>query len=200
MPSKDLSHLTADLEKDMVKLKGKVASIMVQDLQAAGPWWTGHFATSWKISETPVKPISKSRQREKIDAGEIKGYDATLLEVMSDPDHSSGTPYDQIRSGRDLPKRQKPKSVSIEKDLYIGNEAEYAGFAVNNPGATAPVGDPAGVTYSKHASNVRSKGGEITPPSKSVDWYKIYMANENYHFAIALAMAETFRSKNVSFT
>ena len=202
MPSKDISHLTADLEKDMVKLKGKVASIMVQDLQAEGPWWTGHFATSWKISETPVKPISKSRQREKIDAGEIKGYDATLFEVMSDPDHSSGTPYDQIRSGRDLPKRQKPKSVSLDKTLYIGNEAEYAGFAVNNQGATAPVGDPVppGVTYSKHASNVRSNGGDITPPSKSVDWYKIYMANENYIFAIALAMSETFRSKNVSFT
>ena len=61
MPSKDISHLTADLEKDMVKLKGKVASIMVQDLQAAGHWWTGHFATSWKISETPVEPVTKSK-------------------------------------------------------------------------------------------------------------------------------------------
>ena len=199
MPSKDISQLVADLTKDTVKLKGKVASIMVQDLQASGPWWTGHFATSWKISETPVKPLVKSTGREKIDAGEIEGYDATLFEVMSDPDHSSGSSYDQIRSGRDLPKRQKPKNVSIEKDLYIGNEAEYAGFAVNNPGATAPVGDPAGVTYSEHARIVRSGGGEITPPSQNPDWYKVYMANENYNLAIELAMVETFKFKNVSF-
>ena len=200
MPSKDISHLTADLEKDMVKLKGKVASIMVQDLQAAGPWWTGHFATSWKVSETPVQPTKKSRKRESIDNGEIQGFDAPLHWQDDGEAGMSGTTYDQIRTNRKLPKRQKPKSVSLDKTLYIGNEAEYAGFAVNNPGATAPVGDPAGVTYSKHASNVRSAGGEITPPSKSVDWYKIYMSNENYNFAIALAMSEIFRSKNVSFT
>jgi len=199
MPNKDISQLVADLKKDTVKLKGKVASIMVQDLQAAGPWWTGHFATSWKISETPVKPISKSRQREKLDAGEIEGYDAPLHWQDEGEAGMSGTTYDQIRTNRDLPKRKRPKDVSIEKDLYIGNEAEYAGFAVNNPGATAPVGDPAGITYSKHASNVRSAGGEITPPSKSVDWYKIYMSNENYNFAIALAMSETFKAKNISF-
>ena len=57
MPNKDISQLSKDLEQDMIRLRGKVASAMVQDLQAAGPWWTGHFATSWKISETPVEPI-----------------------------------------------------------------------------------------------------------------------------------------------
>ena len=195
MPNKDISQLVADLKKDTVKLKGKVASIMVQDLQAAGPWRTGHFATSWKISETPVKPVTKSTKREQIDNGDIMGFDAPLHWQDEGEAGMSGTTWDQIRSNRDLPKRKRPKDVSIEKDLYIGNEAEYAGFAVNNPGATAPVGDPAGITYSEHAQIV----DDITPPSKSPDWYKIYMANENYNFAIALAMAETFKAKNISF-
>ena len=44
------------LKRFYERLKGKVAAIMVQDLQESGPWWTGHFATSWKISETPVEP------------------------------------------------------------------------------------------------------------------------------------------------
>ena len=47
MPNKDISQLSKDLEQDMIRLRGKVASAMVQDLQAAGPWWTGQFATSW---------------------------------------------------------------------------------------------------------------------------------------------------------
>ena len=80
--------------------------------------------------------------------------------------------------------------------MYIGNEAEYAGFAVNNPGATAPVGDPNGVTYDRHAELVDN----ITPPSGSPDWYKIYMGNQHYNDAIALALSETFKAKNISFS
>ena len=77
MPNKDISQLANDLEQDMIRLRGKVASAMVQDLQAAGPWWTGHFATSWKISETPVQPVKESRKRAQIGEGDIEGYDAS---------------------------------------------------------------------------------------------------------------------------
>ena len=195
MPNKDISQLTADLEQDMIKLRGKVASIMVQDLQASGPWWTGHFATSWKISETPVQPVKESRKRAQIGEGDIEGYDASLLEVMEDSDYT-GSVYDQIRTTRSLPKRKRPKKVSLEKDLYVGNEAEYAGFAVNNPGATAPVGEAGGITYYEHSQIV----DEITPPSKNPDWYKVYMQTEQYNDAIALALAETFKAKNISFS
>ena len=194
MPNKDISQLSKDLEQDMIRLRGKVASRMVQDLQAAGPWWTGHFATSWKISETPVEPVTKSKKRQKIDEGKIEGYDASLLEVMSDPDYT-GSAYDQIKTTRRLPKRKRPKKIPLEKDMYIGNEAEYAGFAVNNPGATAPVGDPNGVTYSEHEQIV----DVITPPSQMPDWYKIYMGNEEFNVVIALAVNETFKGKDVSF-
>ena len=149
MPSsKDISHLTKDLEQNMIALKSKVASAMVQDLQERGPWWTGHFATSWKISETPVAPVKKSRKR--------------------------------------------AKKVPLEKPLYVGNEAEYAGFAVNNPGATAPVGSPNGITYSEHAGIVR----QITPPSGSPDWYKIYLQNQQFNEAILLGLSETFKGKH----
>ena len=85
MPSsKDISHLTKDLEQNMIALKSKVASAMVQDLQERGPWWTGHFATSWKISETPVAPVKKSRKREEIDKGNVQGYDAPLHWIDDD--------------------------------------------------------------------------------------------------------------------
>ena len=196
MPNKDISQLTADLKKDAVKLKGKIASAMVQDLQAAGPWWTGHFATSWKISDSPVQPITKSRLRESINDGDIVAFDAPLHWQDEGEAGTSGSTYDQIRTNRDLPKRKRPKDVTLEKDLYIGNEAEYAGFAVNNPGATAPVGDPNGVTYDEHAELVNN----ITPPSGSPDWYKIYMGNQHYNDAIALALSETFKAKNISFS
>jgi len=196
MPNKDISQLTADLRKDAIKLKGKIASAMVQDLQAAGPWWTGHFATSWKISDTPVQPITKSRLRESIDDGDIVAFDAPLHWQDEGEAGMSGSTYDQIRTTRNLPRRKRPKDVTLEKDLYIGNEAEYAGFAVNNPGATAPVGDPNGVTYDRHAELVDG----ITPPSQSPDWYKIYMGNQHYNDAIALALSETFKAKNISFS
>jgi hypothetical protein len=141
-----------------------------------------------------VEPVTKSKKRQEIDEGKIEGYDAPLLEVMSDPDYT-GSVYDQIRKNRKLPKRKRPKKVPLEKDMYVGNEAEYAGFAVNNPGATAPVGVAGGVTYSEHEQIV----DEITPPSKNPDWYKIYMGNQQYNDAIALALAETFKAKNISF-
>ena len=192
MPNKDISQLSKDLEQDMIRLRGKVASAMVQDLQAAGPWWTGHFATSWKISETPIK---KSSARKQIAAGKIQEADPDFLDFLGDPDQPVGSVYDQIRKNRQLPKRKRPKKVPLEKDMYVGNEAEYAGFAVNNPGATAPVGEPGGVTYSEHEKLVK----EITPPSKDPDWYKIYMGTQQYNDAIALALAETFKAKNISF-
>ena len=194
MPSsKDISHLTKDLEQNMIALKSKVASAMVQDLQERGPWWTGHFATSWKISETPVQPVKKSRKREEIDKGDIRGYDAPLHWLDEDEAGvGTGSVYDQIRTNRVLPNRKRAKKVPLEKPLYVGNEAEYAGFAVNNPGATAPVGSPNGITYSEHAGIVR----QITPPSGSPDWYKIYLQNQQFNEAILLGLSETFKGKH----
>ena len=194
MPSsKDISHLTKDLEQNMIALKSKVASAMVQDLQERGPWWTGHFATSWKISETPVQPVKKSRKREEIDKGNVQGYDAPLHWLDEDEAGvGTGSVYDQIRTNRVLPNRKRAKKVPLEKPLYVGNEAEYAGFAVNNLGATAPVGSPNGITYSEHAGIVR----QITPPSGSPDWYKIYLQNQQFNEAILLGLSETFKGKH----
>ena len=194
MPSsKDISDLTKDLEQNMIALKSKVASAMVQDLQERGPWWTGHFATSWKISETPVQPVKKSRKREEIDKENVQGYDAPLHWLDEDEAGvGTGSVYDQIRTNRVLPNRKRAKKVPLEKPLYVGNEAEYAGFAVNNPGATAPVGSPNGITYSEHAGIVR----QITPPSGSPDWYKIYLQNQQFNEAILLGLSETFKGKH----
>lgn len=193
MPNKDIRFLANDLEEDLIKLKSKVAAIMVQDLQESGPWWTGHFATSWKVSETPVEPIKKSTARSK----ERQAYDVPLGWITDEEgSEEGGSIINQIRTNRFLPKRKRPKRVPLNKELYIGNEAEYAGFAVNNPGATAPVGDPDGVTYEQHDKNVENR---ITPPSKNPDWFKVYMQTAQYESAIALGLSETFKPKNVSF-
>ena len=193
MPSsKDISQLTKDLEQNMIALKSKVASAMVQDLQERGPWWTGHFATSWKISETPVAPVKKSPKRRQIGSGKIQDANPSLLEFMSDPDQAVGSVYDQIRTNRQLPKRKRAKKVPLEKPLFVGNAAEYAGFAVNNPGASASDGDPDGVTYDRHAQIVDG----ITPPSGSPDWYKIYLQTEQFNEAILLGLSETFKGKH----
>ena len=38
--------------------------IDIMDLQSDGPWWSGHFAKSWKVSTSPVKPTDSSRFKE----------------------------------------------------------------------------------------------------------------------------------------
>ncbi|NCW67067.1 MAG: hypothetical protein EBV86_00645, partial [Marivivens sp.] len=108
---------------------------IVFSLQSKGPWWTGNFGELWELSPTPVKPVvSNTRDWE----GE------------------------NMPTSRSFQKRPALR-VPINSPLYIGNLADYAGYAVNNPQAKID-----GKTY-----------GETRPPRRSTakpgpKWYKIY--------------------------
>ena len=133
--AKPISELTNDIRKLIEDGRAAAGPEIVFSLQSKGPWWTGNFGELWELSPKPVKPIV-SNQRD---------WDA-----------------ENMPTGRNLQKRPALR-VPIGSPLYIGNLADYAGYAVNNPQAKID-----GKTY-----------GETRPPQKSTakpgpNWYKIY--------------------------
>jgi hypothetical protein len=133
--AKPISELTNDIRKLIEDGQAAAGPEIVFSLQSKGPWWTGNFGELWQLSPKPVKPIV-SNQRD---------WDA-----------------ENMPTGRNLQKRPALR-VPIGSPLYIGNLADYAGYAVNNPQAKID-----GKTY-----------GETRPPRKSTakpgpNWYKIY--------------------------
>ena len=143
MPSrKPLSRLTTDLRKDILKGRKQLAKDIVHSLTEDGPWWTGTFGENWVVSKVPVKPRRKRN-----------------------PD----TPFFMIppRTTRVFKNARVP-TAKMGQDLYVGNRAKYAGFAINAPGQTLPNLKNEQVTYAQHAR----KHKKIT--AKSVSWYNVY--------------------------
>ena len=64
-------------------------------------------------------------------------------------------------------KNARVPTAKMGQDLYVGNRAKYAGFAINAPGQTLPNLKNKQVTYAEHA-----KEHKIT--AKSVNWYNVY--------------------------
>tara|TARA_R100001460_G_scaffold15393_2_gene33938 strand:- start:7314 stop:7802 length:489 start_codon:yes stop_codon:yes gene_type:complete len=142
MPSrKPLSKMPTDLRKLVLKARKQLAKDIVHSLTEDGPWWTGTFGENWVVSKTPVKPRRKRR-----------------------PEY----PYFVIppREGRVFKNARVP-TAKIGQDLYVGNRAKYAGFAINAPGQTLPNLKNKQVTYSEHA-----KEHKIT--AKGPNWYNVY--------------------------
>jgi hypothetical protein len=138
--AKPITELTKDIRKLIEDGRAAAGPEIVFSLQDKGPWWTGNFGELWKLSSTPVKP-----------------------EVSNRPDwQDPGMPSVRTFS---IPPVLK---VPINSPLYIGNAADYAGYAVNNPQAKLPDNDGVLKTY-----------GETRPPDRSTakpgpSWYKIY--------------------------
>jgi hypothetical protein len=142
MPSrKPLSKMPTDLRKLILKGRKQLAKDIVQSLTEDGPWWTGTFGENWVVSKTPVKPRRKRR-----------------------PEY----PYFVIppREGRVFKNARVP-TAKIGQDLYVGNRAKYAGFAINASGQTLPNLKNKQVTYAEHA-----KEHKIT--AKGPNWYNVY--------------------------
>ena len=55
--------------------------------------------------------------------------------------------------------------------MYIGNSTSYAGFAVNNPGATVPRRGGGTATYKEHKDRDKR---QLTSKNEDPDWYKVY--------------------------
>ena len=69
----------------------------------------------------------------------------------------------------------------MKQDLYIGNRAKYAGFAINAPGQTLPNFRGQEVTYAQHFS--QSKG----PTARGPNWYVVYTKGGFINKDIAMA-------------
>ena len=100
--------MPTDLRKAILKGRKQLAKDIVYSLTAEGPWWTGTFGENWVVSKTPVKPTRKRR-----------------------PEY----PYFVIpaRTGREFKNARVP-TAKMGQELYVGNRAKYAGFAITLQG------------------------------------------------------------------
>ena len=79
-------------------------------------------------------------------------------------------------------KNPRVPNVTLREDLFVGNRAKYAGFAINAPGQTRPnlSGEP--VTYEEHGK----EGFKLTSTG-GPNWYNIYTKGGLINKDIALA-------------
>ncbi len=153
---KPITKLTEDIEKQLVKGKKELAKTIVKTLTEEGPWWTGTFGENWVVSKNPVQPTRK------------RIPETSFNEI---PDVQ----------GRKVKTNARVPTSPLQQDLYVGNRAKYAGFAINAPGQTLPNrrGEP--VTYAEH-------GKEHTLTArKGPNWYNIYTKGNFIKFDIAKA-------------
>ena len=181
-----ITQLPDDLRALAEAARSNAAARIVYGLQSDGPWWSGHFAQSWRISTSPVKPV-RDKTRESKDQQLPSQFNdrANNNEIQCSPPSNKSqrtkggageTPMtwamDIIeypgKTGR-VPGLPEVPPVGLENSIYIGNEAKYAGFAVNSPNATMPDAQGNPVTYKQHG-----KRHQLTSRDRNPNWYKIY--------------------------
>ena len=133
--------MPGDLRKAIIKGRKETAKTIVRSLTEQGPWWTGTFGENWIVSKNPVKANRKRKP----------DFDYYMMPKPT---------ARQIKNAR-VP------NVTLKQDLYVGNRAKYAGFAINAPGQTLPNLKNKQVTYAEHA-----KEHKIT--AKQPNWYNVY--------------------------
>lgn len=151
MTAKPITELAEDLRKFVEEGRAQAGPRIVFALQHEGPWWTGTFGKSWKLSPTKVKPVN-AENVEQIGVGGAPARDTFI---------TGGDSLSAKRTAK-LPKEPSILRVSYDRPLYIGNESTYAGFATNQPGQKIR-----GTTYAQHADKYR-----IT--ASGPDWYNVY--------------------------
>ena len=162
-----ITQLPDDLRALAEAARSNAAARIVYGLQSDGPWWSGHFAQSWRISTSPVKPV-RDKTRESKDQQLPSQFNdrANNNEIQCSPPSNKSqrttggageTPMTWAmdiveypgKTGR-VPGLPEVPPVGLENSIYIGNEAKYAGFAVNRPNATMPDAQGNPVTYKQH--------------------------------------------------
>ena len=154
MPKDFKKHFTKDLGKALTKGRKEVAKTVVRSLTEKGPWWTGTFGENWIVSKNPVQATKKRKP-------DFPYY------LIPDP------------TARQI-KNPRVPNVTLNQDLFVGNRAKYAGFAINAPGQTRPdlKGNP--VTYAEH-------GRQNALTAIGPNWYNIYTKGGLIDKDIALA-------------
>jgi hypothetical protein len=136
--AKPITELTKDIRKLIEDGRAAAGPEIVFRLQDKGPWWTGNFGELWRLSSEPVEPNVSSRP-------DWTAPDMPTARTFSIP---------------------PVLRLSIDSTLYIGNAADYAGYAVNNPQAKRE-----GKTYEQARTG---KGALTTTAEDGPRWYKIY--------------------------
>ena len=156
MPKDFKKHFTKDLGKAITKGRKEVARTVTRSLIEKGPWWTGTFGENWIVSKSPVQATKKRKP-------DFASY------LIPDP------------TARQI-KNPRVPNVTLNQDLFVGNRAKYAGFAINAPGQTRPnlSGEP--VTYEEHGK----EGFKLTSTG-GPNWYNIYTKGGLINKDIALA-------------
>ena len=154
MPKDFKKHFTKDLGKAITKGRKEVAKTVARSLIKKGPWWTGTFGENWIVSKTPVQPTKKR--------------------------NSTGFPFPEGPTTREI-KTPRVPNVTLKQDLYIGNRAKYAGFAINAPGQTLRSFRGGSVTYKQHFQE------STFPTAMAGNWYVIYTKGGLINKDIALA-------------
>ena len=174
-----ISQLPDDLREIVETARSNAASRIVYGLQSDGPWWSGHFAKSWKVSTNPVKPTQdKTRERKDQQLPSQFNDRENNNEVQCSPPSSKaqrttggagmGTVEYPGKMGR-VPGLPEVPPIALNSHIYIGNEAKYAGFAVNRPNATMPDTQGNPVTYEEHG-----KEHKLSSRDRNPNWYKVY--------------------------
>ena len=154
MPKDFKKHFTKDLGKAITKGKKEVAKTVVRTITEKGTWWPGTFGENWIVSKNPVQATKKRKP-------DFPYY------LIPDP------------TARQI-KNPRVPNVTLNQDLFVGNRAKYAGFAINAPGQTRPdlKGNP--VTYAEH-------GRQHALTAIGPNWYNIYtkggLINKDIAFA-----------------
>ena len=148
---KDLKHLPGDLAVLLIKAKGEAAAKIHTSLQDRSPWFTGTFSTSWQIKGAPIT-ASKPRR------GNV--------------DDKS---FFRKRRARRMPTKSPIILTSLSKSLYIGNEAEYAGFVINR--MESPY-EPGQMYEDLFKAKGNRKKARTTPKPNVPNWYDVYLLND----------------------
>ena len=143
--AKPITELTKDIANLIEQGRSKAGPEIIFSLQHAGPWWTEKFGRSWKLSANAVKPTE---------------YKDELSREMP-PKANNPRPTSKVPA----------LVIGIDSPLYIGNSIAYAGFAVNNPGATVSRKRGKTATYEEHKNR---DGFRLTSKNQNPDWYKVY--------------------------
>jgi len=151
---KPFSKMPGDLRKAIIKGRKETAKTIVRSLTEQGPWWTGTFGENWIVSKSPVKANKKRKP-------DFPYY------LIPDP------------TARQIKNARVP-NVTLKQDLYIGNRAKYAGFAINAPGQTRPSISGQEVTYAQH-------GRQFKLTARGPNWYNIYTKGGFINKDIAMA-------------
>lgn len=149
--AKPITEMTKDIRRLVETARETAGPVIIRSLQSEGPWWTSSFGRKWQLSQNAVKPTDDR-------PGFRRDFDGIPKRTTAPKPTASG------------PLTVSSLKFPISRPMFIGNSTSYAGFAVNNPGATVPRRDGTEVTYAEH----KERGFKLTSRGQNPDWYKVY--------------------------